>query len=194
MVLTLGLAFPYLIFRSYQFALNHSRYGTTAFNFEASSFSFSNIYFKAIGLFILASLVLSLVMNFGSNLSSGIGVSIFNAVLWLFLVIYLGFLAYLKANVTNFVFNHTHLGKLRLESTLQVDQMLWLYFSNAIGIVLSLGLLIPWAKIRMIRYRLANLTLHVANDDLNNFVAAERDKASAIGEEMGDMFDVDIGL
>jgi uncharacterized membrane protein YjgN (DUF898 family) len=72
--------------------------------------------------------------------------------------------------------------------------MLWLYFSNAIGIVLSLGLLIPWAKIRMIRYRLANLTLHVVSDDLNNFVAAEQEKASAIGEEMGDMLDVDIGL
>ena len=191
---TFGLAYPYFVFRRYQFTINNSYYGTTAFSFEAKSYDFSNIYFKAIGLFIFATLVLGLLVFSWSGITrSNFSASIDSS--FLGGLVYLVFFAYLKTNVTNFVFSHTHLGKLRLESTLQFKQMLWLYLSNAIGIMLSLGLLIPWAKIRMLHYRLAHLKLHVTGgDDLNNFVAAEQEKVSATGEELSDLFDIEIGL
>ncbi len=71
--------------------------------------------------------------------------------------------------------------------------MLWLYLSNAAAILFSLGLLIPWAQIRMSRYRLSQLTL-LATSDLDRFVAKEQEAVTAAGEEIADFFDFDVGL
>ena len=63
----------------------------------------------------------------------------------------------------------------------------------AIAIMFSLGLLIPWASVRMARYRLANLRLYVAGE-LDHFVASEQEQVSAVGEASLDFFDFDVGL
>ncbi len=196
-IITLGLAYPYFVSRRYQFTINNSLYGTTVFDFKAKAEDFFSIYFKAIGLFILAFIIFALLLNpLLNGLLAILNLTILTPViiLLIFGLIYVTVFAYLKVNITNWVFNHTSLGKLRLESNLQFEQMLWLYLSNAIGIMVSLGLLIPWAEIRTARYRLTHLALHVEDDDLDKFVAAEQEKISATGEEMSDLFDVEIGL
>ena len=71
--------------------------------------------------------------------------------------------------------------------------MLWLYLSNVFAIIFSLGLLIPWAEIRMTRYRMDNLKL-LASGDLAGFVAKEQQTMAATGEEISDFFDFDVGL
>lgn len=47
--------------------------------------------------------------------------------------------------------------------------------------------------IRLARYRADNLTL-LAASDLNGFFAAEGERINAVGEELGEAFDVDLGL
>lgn len=71
--------------------------------------------------------------------------------------------------------------------------MIWLYLSNAAAILCTLGLLIPWATVRLTRYRFDNLTL-AARDELEGFVAASQAEVSAAGEEIGDLFGIDIAL
>jgi uncharacterized membrane protein YjgN (DUF898 family) len=71
--------------------------------------------------------------------------------------------------------------------------MLWLYLSNVCAIIFSLGLLIPWAEIRMTRYRMDNLKL-LAAGDLAGFIAKEQQAMAATGEEISDFFDFDVGL
>ena len=68
--------------------------------------------------------------------------------------------------------------------------MVWIYLSNSLLVVLTLGLFTPWAKVRMARYR-ANCTSMVISGDLNHFVAAEQTRTSALGQELGDAFDVE---
>jgi len=66
--------------------------------------------------------------------------------------IYLGYMfgfAYVQANISNLVWNHTRLGPLRIKSTLSGGGMAKLYFTNAVGILASLGLLTPWAVMRL---------------------------------------------
>ena len=68
--------------------------------------------------------------------------------------------------------------------------MVWIYLSNSFFVVLTLGLFTPWAKVRMARYR-ASCTGMMVSGDLNHFVAAEQNRTSALGQELGDAFDVD---
>ena len=57
----------------------------------------------------------------------------------------------------------------------------------------AVGLLIPWTMIRTARYRANTLTL-LSDKDLNHFVASQQIEQNAMGEEFGDIFDIDIGL
>ena len=70
--------------------------------------------------------------------------------------------------------------------------MIWIYVSNAVAIVFSVGLLTPWARVRVSRYLANHLVLNAA-DDLESFVQAEQRKASAFGEEATDFLEIDIG-
>lgn len=106
---------------------------------------------------------------------------------------YLMAFAYLQARTGNLVFNHTDLSGHRFVSTLRARDLMWLYFSNTVGIILSCGLLIPWARIRMARYRAEHLALQ-PDGSLDNFAQSQRGQVSATGEELGEVFAVDIGL
>ena len=70
--------------------------------------------------------------------------------------------------------------------------LLWLYVSNTLAVLLSMGLLVPWAKVRMVRYRLSCLELY-ASYDLDDIVSNAR-RGDAVGQEVSDLFDVDIAL
>lgn len=81
----------------------------------------------------------------------------------------------------------------RLDSRVPVWGMFWITLSNTVLILASLGLLLPWATCRRLRYRFSFLGMHTERD-LDTFVAAEADRASAMGDEIGDAFDIDIGI
>ncbi len=101
--------------------------------------------------------------------------------------------AYLRSKTTNFIWSNATLGNHRFVSFLDGNRMISLYISNALAILLSLGLLIPWATIRTVRYRLDHFKLLPAGD-LDKFVASEQEKVPAVGEEMSAFFDVDVGI
>jgi uncharacterized membrane protein YjgN (DUF898 family) len=71
--------------------------------------------------------------------------------------------------------------------------VLGVYLTNAIAIALSLGLLVPWARMRILRYQLNHTWLDVS-ETLDDVIAGQGSDVSSVGEEIGDLFDVDIGL
>ena len=101
-------------------------------------------------------------------------------------------LGYLKSRLTNTTLNNTELGPILIESSLRARDLGWLYLSNTVAIMLSLGFLIPWAQIRMARYK-ATQTQLLAKD-MNAINSIEQDDPSAFGEELGEFFDFDFGL
>jgi uncharacterized membrane protein YjgN (DUF898 family) len=100
--------------------------------------------------------------------------------------------AYLKATLANLLWNNTTLGTFRFESRLRWGKMLWIQLSNLVAIVVTLGLFIPWAKVRMAHYRADSLTL-MGTSGLDGFVAERVAEGSAMGEEVSEVFDLDIG-
>ena len=68
-----------------------------------------------------------------------------------------------------------------------------IYVTNAVAVVLTLGFATPWAVIRSWRYRASKTTL-IAVGPLDGFVQAEADHVGAAGQEIGDMLDFDVSL
>jgi len=100
---------------------------------------------------------------------------------------------YIYAWQTNYCLSQSELGSLRFRSTLGPGRLFWIRLSNIIAIIFSLGLLIPWAKVRRTRYVLDNVAV-IAPGGLDSFTAASGRDESAYGEVATDFFDFEIGL
>jgi uncharacterized membrane protein YjgN (DUF898 family) len=104
-----------------------------------------------------------------------------------------GFLAYFQARIGNLIWNNTTLDKLSFKSNLRARDFFWLYFSNMVAIMLTFGLATPWAQIRMAKYRTSKLQI-VGDVDFDQFVGDKKAEVKATGEEIADMFDVDLSF
>ncbi|MFT6916719.1 MAG: uncharacterized membrane protein YjgN (DUF898 family) [Motiliproteus sp.] len=78
-------------------------------------------------------------------------------------------------------------------STLRARSMAWVMISNLIIIIFSLGFAIPWAKVRMARLILKNTQI-AASSGFDKYVTEIKNKESALGEQIGDAFDVQVEI
>jgi uncharacterized membrane protein YjgN (DUF898 family) len=121
------------------------------------------------------------------------GVMVGLVILAIYLLFIFGFLGYLQARIGNLVWNNTTLDKLSFKSNLRARDFAWLYFSNIVAIMLTFGLATPWAQIRMARYRASKLQI-VGDVDFDQFVGDKKAEVKATGEEIAEMFDVDLSF
>lgn len=193
-ILTLGLMYPFLKHRMSRFVVNNSAYGRTFFSMRSGADEFYSIYVKGLLLFIGAAIIAAILFGIASLFDALKGSQYLASIVMA--GVYFVVFAYISTQVTNLIYSTTVLGEnssYRLSSDLDTVQMAWLYFSNTIGIILTLGLFIPWAKVRMAQYRASRLQLE-AEADLDRFIAVERENTGAIGDEIGEVFDVEIGI
>lgn len=193
---TLGLILPFIWFKQGQFVVNNSAYGTTAFKFHAKVGDYYKIFFIFLGVIFLMGIVMSVLTvavlgvnpaNPGSQQMTALLMTPFSVAIYLFMF------AYLAAALGNLYFNNTTLDNHGFTSVLKTGSIGWIYFSNTLAIALSLGLLIPWANIRMARYRVSCLQLNVQGA-LDRYIAAEEQKVSALGEQIGEVFDMEFSV
>lgn len=190
--LTLGVALPWWYARHHRFVASHSRYGTSGFGFEQQTRSYYGVFARA-ALLSLAALVLCGVAFALVGASLDARFALFVPILTLCA---LGLsVPIVQAGITNLLYRNARVGDLRFRSELRAGPLAWLYATSALGVVLSLGLLTPWARVRLARYRASALTL-LAPCGLDAFAQAS-EPAGGLGElasEAADLFDFDLGL
>ena len=103
-------------------------------------------------------------------------------------------LAYTRSRIGNLVFNNIRLDrKVSFASNLKLGPLLKFYFTNFVAILFSFGLAIPWAVVRVTRYRAECLSLQSAVP-LDEFIGAINAQVGATGEELGEFFNIDLSL
>lgn len=184
--------YPWWIRRLKKFIIERTSYGGQKGALLATGGQFFRIYFFA-GLILIAVLIPSVILVgwlFSSTKKSWLLIYLAAAPMYAGYV--LAF-AYVQARSGNLVWNHTRLGPLRFRSTLRCRDLLKLYLINALGIVASLGLLIPWAVVRTVKYRVDNMRV-LQEGELSEFQGSDRSAVAAVGAETVDFFDVDLSL
>jgi uncharacterized membrane protein YjgN (DUF898 family) len=206
-VLTFGLAAPYSHYKRDSFVIGNTRFGNLNFRLAAVANKFYLAYFLGIGLgVLLIAPVGGLLAQFSLSArdpasDSGSMLSILSlapalAALLFYYVVGKFTASYILRIATNNTTIGTDVGAAqchRLGCDWSLPGMLWIYMSNVVAIVLSLGLLTPWAQMRILKYQLDHTWLDIEGD-LNSVVAVQEQAVSSLGEEIGDVFDVDIGL
>jgi uncharacterized membrane protein YjgN (DUF898 family) len=202
-LITFGLLYPRLRYYRSKMIVDNTRYGTLEFKLgdAVGLNSFYGLYLKAIGAFILLVLLMSPVVGLLAFLFAGVVTTPegeTNPLISFVPLVVTGF-AYLAvfygidAAIMRRLLNATTVGEHRFQCHWDLRRLIFIQVTNLLAILLSVGLLIPWAKVRTQRYKLENLSVDVQGD-LADIAAAQSEEVSALGDEIGEVFDYDFGL
>jgi len=198
--LTMYLLFPVMSMRQQAFVANGHHFGKQRFHFDGLVGAYYIPFLIVLGCGVAG--IFGLIgATVGVAFASGGGAQAGQPPAWIFAMVavfYLAFFAlgiYLRVRYSNLFWKNTQLGEHRFESTLRARDMMWIYFSNLVAIVCTIGLAVPWAMVRLARYRAEHFTM-VAHGSLDGFVAEAGGNTSATGAELVDALDVglDFGI
>ncbi len=189
-VATLGLSFPLFLQRQKKFVLDNLRYGGAEFSCAVRSRDFYRIFFMP----VIAVVAIIFVAGILAALIGGAAAPLLPlAFLGGFLGLQLFLLPYVHVRTGNAVWNSTRVAGSGFRSAMTVPSYFWIVASNLVLLVVTAGLFWPWAKVRVAVYR-AKRTQFWCEGSLDEFVAGEASKATAIGDEMAELFAVDVAL
>lgn len=208
---TLGMAYPWARYHRARLLVDNSSFGDTSVQMDpwVTPSDFYKIYMVigvlAMGVAFFASQLLGwlgpMLVPEGAleagdpenpELSPAMMTVLFLTLLIMFPIYASAYFA-LKAAVLRKTLHNLHVGEHRILCDFSIARLVGVYLSNLVAIFLSLGLLIPWATVRVRRFLLAHLTLQ-PHGDLNAMLGRNEDEVSALGEEVGEIFDFDFGL
>ena len=204
--------------KSNSYFINASRYGQGQFSTQLKAGVFAKIAAKTLGLSLLVLILYSIFLAIIAHVS---GVStvllglvgslqdpeainevlLQSGVLMLVALLYLGFIfisviiySYLYTRQREYVLANSKLDKeISFQSTLSARKLAFISVTNFIAIIFTLGLAIPWASVRMTRYLLEHTRVDTSHG-FEQYVTRQQEKQSSLGDQIGDAFDVDVGI
>ena len=216
-IFTLYLCSPFVTRASHKFTTNNARYGDRPMKFEAEVGKYYTPFMMAIALTIAGFVVMSVIagsamMGMSGALSEimkaaesgadpdpaqlgGLLAVIMGFYLALFLVIVPATLFY-RAWVRNIHLNNTVVDERHhLVSSVHPGRFIWIVVSNTIVSLFTLGLMIPWGRIRLAKY-MASVTAIESDGSLEGYTSDVQETAGVLSAEYMDLegFDIDIGI
>ncbi len=204
-IFTFGLAYPFVQRATHEFVAESHRLGNKRFVFEANAWPYYRAYLIAIGMGALGAFAMGIVAgglvmiaaSSGSLLSGQLAnLDAFATIVGGYVGMGLGYAA-LSVCLRNVLFNNLELvspGRVhRFRSTAKIWPTIWLLSSGLIAVVFSLGLLLPWARIRYYRYMAAHTFVRV-DGDLDDIEGDLQGDQNALGDAYGDVEGFDLGL
>lgn len=195
-VFTLYALAPLAHQRFKQYQHDNTRFGTAPFGIDATAGDFYGVYLRAFGMMLAVVAVTSIA---GALLGNAIGVAHgapFLAIGMAVIGFYVALMAvgpFFMARLQNLVWNHTTLAPHAFRSEVKASRLFFIFATNMIANVLTLGLFMPFARVRSMRYRIECMTM-LAAGPLDAFVAGETQQVGALGDAAVDWYDIDIAL
>ncbi|KFN41945.1 YjgN family protein [Arenimonas metalli] len=205
-ILTAYMVLPWVRMHQHDYTVSGHRFGGKRFRFAGDLGTYYIPFLICIGLGFGAYLLMILVVIAGAALGAALSgdssvggeppIGVMIGIFAPLAAVYLALLAlpiYLRTKYINLMWRYSSLGGHRFESTLRARDMIWIYFSNGVAIVATVGLLVPWAMVRIARYRAAHFAL-LADGELDHFVAEAERAEGAAGAELTDALDLDVDI
>ena len=212
---TLGLAWPYIQFVQKRYIVSHLRFGQSRFAFAGSWVP----WFKAglplviIALFgiaipgIYASIKMSQAVvvgepseefpdgepSFEHDVFDGTGVGLVASLIpFAILGLYIA-LPYYIVTTRNLLFEASTLDEHGFISTMRTLKYTALVIASFVIVMFTFGLGTPLAKVIMARYKADTLAVR-SDGDFDAFLTQAEDEVRALGDELGEAFDIDLGV
>jgi len=176
-VLSLGLLFPYAFYKHKQYQFEHLHVGQLPFALHATA----GVYYAAILIPIILALILA-VLAF---------------MLPLFVVLYVPvailLIPLIQGSLYRVTWSKISIGNSKFACDLNEWRYAWIVVTNWLARAVSVGLLSPWAAIRLHKYKIESLSI-VWQDDPNYILSLAQQDHPAFAEELSDILDIDVSL
>ena len=210
-VFTLYLCSPFVSRANHYFLTNNAQYGDRPMQFGADIGKYYKPFLIAIALGIAGFILFAIfaggmfasLSGISSELQGASEAEINAAILPIIMAIYAFLLLIFvpigllyRAWIRNIHFNNSVIdGIHHLQSSLHPGRFIWIVITNTIVSLLTLGLMIPWGRIRLARY-MASITALNSNGALDGYTSSVQESAGVISAEYADLegFDIDIGV
>ena len=202
-IATLLLAEPYAFRARQRYVIGHHRLGDHSFSFDSGVRPFYAALLAVVAWFLLVAAVTFLILYLG--LPEGRDLFLYREQEGepppaIFLIPVVGLLLALLPAATiydAFVRNAVHAGAVlagghRFRSSIHPPRLLAIAITNTFAILLSFGLLLPWARIRVARYLAAHTHVRFAGSP-DEFIGREEERQSALGDAYADLEGFDVG-
>ena len=191
-IFSLGLLFPLALYWFKRYQINHLYVGQLGFKFKADAGAFfAAIFVPALIFLVLIVIALSaMVLSFSAG-NVGTGSMVIPGLLYLVGVFYIG--PFIQGRLFKVTWDNVEIGRSILKSDVDAWKFAWIQATNTLAIIFSFGLLFAWAKVRIYRYKVESLSL-TFYDDPNELTNLAQSDHSALGEEISDIFDIDISI
>lgn len=194
MICTLGLAFPIFVWLYKRYFLNYLYVGQLKFKLNADW----SAYIGAMYVPILACICLFAILGFLFLLLSGLiitlgaeNLGILIAVIYFACILFIW--PWMSARTFIVTWNNTTLNESQFKTSCNEYYYAWIVLSNWIVKILTLGLMAPWAAIRLYKYQAESISLQLNNDPDTMLNRLQSDPIG-LAEEIADVFDFDISL
>lgn len=193
MIIMIGFAllapFAWRLFKSYQF--DNTQFGEMAFTWHASML---DVYKAVVMPIAIAVAVCGLfIIGFGGVESTGtmliviIGMYLIGMYLMALLILPL-----IQACLHKVVWDNLTIGESEFVlNEFSIFRFAFIQFTNFLLIGLTLGLFTPWAAVRLHRYKTETLSL-LSYENFDEIITPQMIEESALGEEIADVFDIDV--
>ena len=214
-VLTLTALMPYALWKQVGYHVNNTRFGSTPFSFTGRVGPFYAFFYGAVGLVFVAGILAAVGMGIAFAVAGGEAFleqmqasqtaatpqeALLALLSWPYLFIFLCYVSvfavvggYYRSRLLNNTFGNTEIGSQKLDSRLRARNLIWIFGSNIVLMIFTLGLFYPWARIRSAKYQFDSMSVDTVGS-LDTFVEEADTRTSATGEELGEFFDVDFGF
>ena len=204
------LMIPYVHKLKMSYYLNNSYFGQGKFSSDISASKFYLIdiltFLVTAAVFLFPIMIFLLIYGFNALFGYGYGSEFLDNVnsivpVFLMIAVYVFMLsamflstAFFTAKLRNYVYSNTQLNdNISVNSNLNTWRLYRLYLSNFFLMIFTLGLAYPWTIIRKTKYMAETVSVNNV-EAFSQFVSRQEQQQSALGEEIGEAFDVGSGI
>ncbi len=198
-VVTLGFGIPYAWYKQNQYLLSNYRFGASNSTSTTAPADFYMLVLSVFGFALAGGIFLYLLTSslniIGFETSDDIGgLTVFAGMLigTIYLVFYIMIFAVYQARYFFTVYNNIEIAGNFVGTSVSITGLGSIVVSNSVLVLLTLGFYYPWAKVRMTQYLQDNLWVDAV--DLDSFVSKSEVENNPLGEEIGEAFDLGIGI
>ena len=204
-IVTLGFGMPYAWYKQNQYTVGNHRFGTTPAHSTTSGSDFYLIFFVIFGIAIVMSLglgilgaIVAIAAGAGAG-AEGAGSDNTGPAIAILAFIYIGYFfmyvlifAVFQAMRYRLVYSNIVLSDTLTHSDVKVREWTKIVVINSVLLIITLGLYYPWARVKLTNYMVTRTWIE--SPDLSGFMARTGQDENALGEELGEAFDLGIGI
>lgn len=200
-------AFPIVDKAVKQYVVNNYRLGNAEFSLNVGLTPFVKAFGYALGWIILVLAVSGVLL--GNSIMGAFAAldamerggpadaAAIGVIGMLYLLMFVAFLPagfIYQAMIRNTMYNNTTLtGGHTFRSTVSVGKLMWIAVSNAFVVAFTLGLMLPWAQVRMHKY-MASQTFLIPGGSLDGFIGKQVEDGMSVADAYTDIEGIDFGV